>query len=216
MEDYFSIDDILSAEPRLYVTFHTAGHHLGHLDQVGVAAAAAADSSLDARHLPNGHRLAVPFWLAESLAERSLIALHLPHCFGRSTRAALRADAPSVGLHALCADYFALGVRVARLVRDARLAPALLRAYAARCWRVVDDAVWRGSRGVDAVIKLDRLERSLFFAAHGVSTALVRCKERVVDKIVQFPSVLGKRPRASDSSSVGSPVTPTATRVRVS
>jgi hypothetical protein len=34
--DYFSIDDILVEEPKVYATFLVEGHLLGHLEHAGV------------------------------------------------------------------------------------------------------------------------------------------------------------------------------------
>lgn len=235
MEDYFSIEDILSAEPRLYCTFRVRGYHLGHLDPVGIAAAAASNPAPtqsteesnpsvgneeedETLHVPVDHRLALPFWLSETLAERNFVALHMPYCFKKQTRNALRADASSVALHQLCASYYALGVRISKLVKDVSLPAVLGRAFANRCWRIVDNAVFSVSHGSQAVIKYDRLERRLFFASHGVNAGILRWKERTCDRIVAFNSVLGKRPRDADEedANVGSPVTPAnTTRVRV-
>lgn len=255
-EDYFSIDDILSAEPRLYCTFRVRGHLLGHLDPIGVQAAvqsqpldsasipstatetASASATTSAttsaslldddavndvdddptNHIPTNHRLALPFWLAETLAERNLVSLHLPHCFKTTVRNALRADAPSVHLHRLCPSYYALGVRISKLVKDISLPATLVRAFASRCWPIVDQAAFASNRGSRALVKLDLLERRLFFEAHSVAAAIVRWKERSCDRISAFPPLLGKRPRPSDAPGTDavSPVTPsTRSRVRV-
>lgn len=264
-EDYFSIDDILSAEPRLYCTFQVRGYHLGHLDPIGVQAAILANPSINnttstasnhtpststnarstndsqtpttttqsssdseeegeededeaALHIPANHRLALPFWLAESLGERNLISLHLPHCFKETVRHSLRADATSVNLHKLCASYYALGIRIAKLVKDITLPIVLGRAFANRCWNVVDNAAYSAGEGSKALSKLDRIERQLFFKAHRMTSAVVRWKERKGDRIVAFQPLLGKRNRTDDQPEhvAGSPITPhAASRVRV-
>lgn len=282
-EDYFSIDDILSAEPRLYCTFRVRAHNLGHLDPIGVQAAVMAnpsnttaatttrprnptpsssssdpsssatppDSATPRRprrnpsptsddeddgddedddalaHIPANHRLALPFWLAETLAERSLVTMHMPHCFKPTIRHALRADAPSVNLHRLCASYYALGIRVAALVNDVALPAALARAFADRCWRIVDQAAFASDKGSRAIGNLDRTERRLFFAAHAMNTAVTTWKERKADRIVAFQPLLGKRSHASIEAGdrakdvnapdeAGSPITPRSTsRLRV-
>lgn len=226
-EDYFSIDDILSAEPRFFCTFRVRGHHLGHLDPVGVQAAldAAAtptsDEADDPQHIPVNHRLPLPFWLAETLAERNLVTLHMPHCFKKRVHNQLRADANTVHLGKLCTTFYTLGVRVAKLVNDVSLPSVLVRAYANRCWRIVDNAPFTASQGAAAVAKLDSLERTLYFTAHAVNRAVVRWKERKCDRIVGYESVLGKRPRPEtgkdgESDDITSPVTPpSSSRVRV-
>lgn len=126
------------------------------------------------------------------------------------TRHALRADARAVKLHTRCPTYYALGVRLAALVRDVGLSRALVHAYAERCWGIVDFAVFAGSSGVEALVGLDETERGLFFVAHGLATALRRWKERLVDRIGRGASVLGKR----GIEEIGSPVTPSAQRAR--
>lgn len=215
MEDYFSIDDILSSEPRVYCTLHVQGHQLAHLDAPGAAAywsSAKDSSSSDTSDLPAGHRLALPFWLADSLAERSVAALELPRCFGTAARHALRADARAVKLHARCPAFYALGVRIAKLVRDVGLSVSLVKAFANRCWGVVDSAAFAGARGVAALEGLEEKERKLFFAAHGLDVALRRWKERRTDRIVMADSVLGKRAREEEP---GSPVTPATSLQRI-
>lgn len=215
MEDYFSIDDILASEPRIYCTFRTEGALLAHLDPIGVAAHHASTDVAgepNMHNIPRNHRLALPFWLIESLATRNFIAVELPRCYSTSTRNALRADARSVDLYARCQSYFTLGVRLSKLLIDILLPGVLVRAYASRCWKVADIAVLEGGRGADAMSKLDLLERRLFFAAHNVDGGLRKWKERRCDRIEGFESLLGKRLR---DDALGSPVTPTA-KVRVS
>lgn len=222
-EDYFSIDDILSAEPRFFCTFRVRGHQLGHLDPIGVQAsldAAQFDDNGDHQHIPPNHRLPLPFWLAETLAERNFVTLHMPHCFKKKVHDQLRADANSVLLGKLCSTYYTLGIRVAKLVEDLTLPSVLMRAYANRCWRIVDNAPFTASQGAGAVTGLDSLERSLYFTSHSVNRALVRWKERKCDRIVSYESVLGKRPAPEsskdDSDEITSPVTPpSSSRVRV-
>lgn len=213
MEDYFSIEDILSTEPRVYATMRVRGHKLAHLDATGVAAHHATHADkLDGEtmdDLPEQHRLALPFWLLESLTERALTTVHLPRCFSAPTQNALRADARCVSLHERCPAYYALGARLARLLRDATLPDVLQRAYAARAWHVVDGAVFSGARGVEALQMLDRLERRLFYAAHGAEIAKRRWKERRNERIASCDSVLGKRRHLETEAS---PVTP---RMRV-
>lgn len=225
-EDYFSINDILSAEPRFFCTFRVRGHHLGHLDPIGVQAAldsAVSEEHDGPLHVPANHRLPLPFWLAETLAERNLVTLHMPHCFKKRVHNQLRADANTVHLGKLCATYYTLGVRVAKLVNDLSLPSVLVRAFANRCWRIVDNAPFTASQGAVAVAKLDTLERTLYFTAHAVNRAVVRWKERKCDRIVGYESVLGKRPNSNtepekgdDADDVTSPVTPpSSSRVRV-
>lgn len=221
-EDYFSIDDILSAQPRVHATLLTPAHNLAHLDPLGAAAywssnpppaatVAPTSSSSTVQDLPQGHRLALPFWLIESLSQRGLISVQLPRCFATQARHALRADARAVKLHARCPAYYALGVRLAALVKDVGLSAALVRAFAERCWGIVDSAVFVGARGVEALVGLDEAERALFFVAHGLEIAVRRWKERLVDRIGRGgASVLGKR----SIEEVGSPVTPAAQRMR--
>lgn len=215
MEDYFSIDDILSSEPRIYATFHVQAHQLAHLDPAGAAAAWSSNkqsSAEDRLDLPSGHRLALPFWLADSLAQRGVAALELPRCFATGARHALRADARAVHLQTRCPAFYALGLRIAKLVRDSRLSETLVRAFADRCWGIVDSAVFAGARGVAALEGLEEKERKLFFAAHGLDIALRRWKERRIDCIGMAHGVLGKRCREEGP---GSPVTPSTSMQRL-
>lgn len=265
-EDYFSIDDILSSEPRFMSTFRVRGYQLGHLDPMGVKAAllattsatastnpnqrhnlrhsttnntdsnpstqstdrdsasASASASLDddeEDHIPANHKVALPFWLAESLAERNVVTVRLPHCFQTKARHALRADASSVALYSKCPTYYALGIRVARLVKDVSLPLVLTKAFANRCWGIVDQAAYCSTRGSKALAKLDLVERRLFFVAHAVHNGVIHWKERSFDRIASFQPLLGKRPRhqeaagaGAEESDIGSAVTPSVNRPR--
>ena len=86
--DYFSIDDILAEEPRVYATFLVEGHLLGHLDPLGslgddsnkenspVHANSGAEAPAPSRRAHNlraGRRVALPFWLVETLASRGAV-----------------------------------------------------------------------------------------------------------------------------------------------
>lgn len=172
-------------------------------------------------HIPANHKVALPFWLAESLAERNVVTVRLPHCFQTKARHALRADAPSVALYSKCPTYYALGIRVARLVKDVSLPLVLTRAFANRCWNIVDQAAYCSTRGSKALAKLDLVERRLFFVAHAVHNGVIHWKERSFDRIASFQPLLGKRPRhhgaagtGAEESDIGSAVTPSVNRPR--
>lgn len=230
VQDYFSIDDILAGEPRVYSLFRVRGRTLGHLDpqsgsgQMIDPAAKENISSLSnlsspkteqsqrhtGRDLRLGQRVALPFWLCESLAERGIVDVELPKCFGARFRNDVRADALSVSIHRKCPYFYSLGLALAKLLLDAGLVTVLLTAFGDRCWTVVDNAAYGASagRGADSVSKLDNRERGLFFASHGMVVAVNRWKERKSDKIACSRSVLGKRPSASSSLPESSPITP--------
>lgn len=226
MEDYFCLDAILASEPRVYTRFLVPGRTLAHLDPLQAALLTSSTPEAEAKptdDLPSGSRVALPFWLAESLTERSVTSIELPRVYGSSTVAELRADAPSVSLRGRCDAYFDLGVRLARLLRAPRLPGVLLSAYAGRCWGAVD----AGAHAHAPVLgKLERGERKLFFAARAVARGERRWKERRVGRIRtavvpvkraaaagNTAGVLGKR----GADTIGmSPVTPRAgSRARV-
>lgn len=261
MEDYFSIDDILASEPRVFCTFRVQGHQLAHLDPMNLSThrttqqtqstttpsssstppntnttsnqdsnpdslthpSTTSDSpqtptTISPQHLPANHRLALPFWLIESLAERSIIAVELPRAFGNAARNALRADpiVPSLNLH--CPYFFRLGIRLAMLLTDHNLPTVLATSFAARCWPTTDAAAYTRITGSKAVKDLDQDESALFFAAHGAHVAMRRWKERAGDRITPMPTVLGKRKQQDldTDREIGSPITPPNARVRVS
>lgn len=203
MEDYFDIDAILSAEPRVYVTFNVAGKGLGHLG-----------TDPDELDLPSGSRVALPFWLSESLAERRLVSVALPRCFTGKTRNALRADAYSVDLATACTRYYAMGVRVARLLRVPHIVPMLLQARATRAWRTVDAGQYTRAHS-KLLDRLDAQERELFFAARGAAVARNRWVERRCVRI-QTAATVARATRKRPLNEI-SPVTPrTVQRTRVS
>lgn len=199
MEDYFSIDDILSSEPRVYSEFKVRGHTLGHLRP---------ELGADQLHLNEGSRVALPFWLCEALAERAIVDIILPRCFGKGVRNALRADAIDVNLYQKCAAYYALGVSIAKLVKDNTLPLMLVNAYATRAWNIVDAAAYGAvaPTALKRVAKLDCMERELFFVARAAQLAVNRWKENATERILPCDAVLGKRKR--EVQTVTSPVTP--------
>jgi GINS complex subunit 3 len=230
-EDYFSIDDILASEPRVYATFRVRGHLLGHLDPLASSLPDPADKENSAalsnsnttsdttatappaprgRDLQAGRRVALPFWLVSSLAERGVVDVDLPRCFGARVRNDLRADPVAAALYPKCRFYYALGLGLAVLLRDGGLAAMLLQAFAGRCWNAVDKAAYGSAvgKGAETMAKLDELERDLFFASHGTVVALRRCKGRTADKIATSRSILGKRSAQAALLSASSPLTP--------
>ncbi|CAN8069347.1 unnamed protein product [Agarophyton chilense] len=219
MEDYFSIDDILAGDHRIFTTFRHQGYNIGYLDPMGVTewnASHRAPEELEDnpnidKDMPKGMRVALPFWLAESLISRNFVNIELPRCYGKQAMQSLRVDTCSVNLAAKCGTYFALGVRLAKLVVDVALPGALARAFAARCWGITDSAAFSGDRGAQAMRGLDWLECDLFQEAHAMAVATRRWKERRGDRISALDSVLGKRPREE----LGSPISP-STRPRTS
>jgi GINS complex subunit 3 len=223
--DYFSIDDILAEEPRVYATFLVEGHLLGHLDPLGSladesnkenspvranSAAEAPGPSRRAHNLRAGRRVALPFWLVETLASRGAVEVHLPRCYGLRARNDLRADSGSVSLHKACAFYYKLGLSLAGLLADQRLAAMLLKAFSERCWPAVDAAVYGSAmeKGAEVMHKLDAMERELFFASHGMAIAVNRYKERHANKISTSRTVLGKRSASHAQLPDSSPITP--------
>lgn len=228
--NYFSIDDILAEEPRVYASFQVRGHMIGHLDPMGaslaendkendVAAANDADETPSVEvdrefepgsHIAPGRKVALPYWMCETLAERGAVELHAPVCFGASTRNQLDADALVVPLYSKCPYFYTLGLRLADFCKSATILSTLFAAYAERCWFLVDKAAYGSAVGYggDAIQKLDLRERELYFLAHGMSVALNRWKERTSDRIRSTSSILGKRRRASRDSDFGSPITP--------
>ncbi|KAI0560459.1 DNA replication complex GINS protein psf3 [Gracilaria domingensis] len=158
------------------------------------------------KDMPKDMRVPLPFWLSESLLTRNFVTLELPRCYGKQARQALRADPRSVDLAAKCSSYFALGVRLAKLIVDVALPGALVRAFAARCWGTADSAAFSGDKGAMAMKGLDWLECELFQEAHAMVVATRRWKERRSDRIAAIDHVLGKRRREE----LGSPITPSS------
>jgi hypothetical protein len=170
-----------------------------------------ASSASSSRNLRAGRRVALPFWLAETLAARGAVEVRLPRCYGPHARNDLLADARSVSLYKACHFYYALGLALARLLGDAELVAMLLRAFSERCWPAVDAAVYGSAmhRGSASMHRLDVMERDLFFASHGMAVAVTRWKERTTDKIVGASATrLGKRASGTAGFAEASPVTP--------
>lgn len=211
-EGYFDIDAILASEPRVYVQFDVVGRGLSHLsDRID-------EDEVD---LPLGSRVAVPFWLAESLTERQMVRVSVPRCYtsGGPVRNSLRADAVSADLRAASPHYFTLGVRVASLVRAPGIAPALLQARAVRAWRAVDAGAHAAHGASPLLRRLDDSERGVFFAARNAAVARERWIERRSTRLSAAPTIrrtLPPIPAGKRRAAEISPVTPrNAQRQRV-
>ncbi len=190
----------------MYVTFLVEGKGLGHLDDKGHANIAA------------GAKVAIPFWLAESLAERRVVSVAVPKCYTGNMRSSLRADASSVDLHTACPRYFTLGVQVARLLRAPSLIPMLVTARAQRAWRIVDEGA---NDMLYMLYRLDNSERALFYNARAAAIARELWIERRSTKLKAARKIddgdkplLVKRPFGATDISPITPRTSQRTRVR--
>mmetsp|Transcript_5182 Transcript_5182/g.10542 ORF Transcript_5182/g.10542 Transcript_5182/m.10542 type:complete len:345 (-) Transcript_5182:2002-3036(-) len=90
--------------------------------------------------LPQGSRVELPFWLAETLGARDFVTIELPRCFGVRVRHELQADATNVNLFQKNPYFFQLGKNLCRLVVDDTLPSTLSTAFAVRAWKSVDRA----------------------------------------------------------------------------
>eukprot|EP00188_Purpureofilum_apyrenoidigerum_P004759 Plantae.Rhodophyta-Purpureofilum_apyrenoidigerum.ctg56113.p1 GENE.Plantae.Rhodophyta-Purpureofilum_apyrenoidigerum.ctg56113~~Plantae.Rhodophyta-Purpureofilum_apyrenoidigerum.ctg56113.p1 ORF type:complete len:250 (-),score=36.31 Plantae.Rhodophyta-Purpureofilum_apyrenoidigerum.ctg56113:80-829(-) len=205
---YYDVDDLLMTEERFVCTFNVIGRSLGHLEQsVGddkdvltelVSESEKEDEENDTlndtegssekiglRDLPKGTKVEVPCWLAETLARRNYVSIHLPRFYSSTVRNDLRAGPNSVNLSDKCHFFFELGFRLSSLLVDDELQTVLRTAYAERCWRVADNAGWEGkTKGIMvAMRKLDNLERGLFLSVTDAINAYESWKERCAERI---------------------------------
>ncbi|OSX69095.1 hypothetical protein BU14_1867s0002, partial [Porphyra umbilicalis] len=216
-DDYFDIDAILATSDPVFCAFSVAADGLAYLDPAsalastltptsGLPTASAAVPLTNT--LPAGLRVGLPYWLAETLAERSLVTLELPRPYDGRARAELIADAPHVALADRASHYYRWGARLGGLLDgEAGLAPLLAASWAARAWRIVDAATYAASSSVAAargrsggllakaaaaaggaggdglLPKLDADERDLYFAARGAALAAAEWRRGAGDRV---------------------------------
>jgi hypothetical protein len=86
-----------------------------------------------------------------------------------------------------CTFYYKLGLSLAGLLADQRLAAMLLKAFSERCWPAVDVAVYGSAmeRGTEVMRERDAMERDIFFASREMAIAVNRYKERHANKIYE-------------------------------
>ncbi|GJQ12026.1 hypothetical protein GpartN1_g3817.t1 [Galdieria partita] len=91
----------------------------------------------DHTKLPNGTRVELPFWMAESLAVRNFVVLQAPHSYGSRIRKDIAADATFVNFKSKAAFYYRYGIQLASCLGDHDLRERLLYAFSLRYKKVL-------------------------------------------------------------------------------
>jgi len=88
MEDYYDLDNILSEEEKIPVSFLYPAWQLGFLDP-----------GSGEEDLKRGAKVEVSVWLGKELQKNKYISLETPKLYGPKMRGALNADSQIISLH---------------------------------------------------------------------------------------------------------------------
>ncbi|XP_023229180.1 DNA replication complex GINS protein PSF3-like [Centruroides sculpturatus] len=153
-ENYFSIDDILATNERIPCRLELPLYKLGFLD-----------SSSESNHLLAGHKIDLPFWLAESLHNRHIISIDLPKVYREAYREILLADANAVDLHKMGPYFYLFGQHLMSFPhRDkVEISKILSKTFRTRFRRIMDSSQ-NSLNDNSSCLKsnLDRTEEELF------------------------------------------------------
>ncbi|WFD39607.1 DNA replication protein [Malassezia japonica] len=102
--DYWSVEAILAEGQRLPCVFQVDVPGLGHLEESGEV------------DMHKNTRIELVYWMAHLLAVYDIVTIQQPRAYGARVRSALEASASSVQLRSLLPYWYALAVRLARLL----------------------------------------------------------------------------------------------------
>ncbi|WFD46642.1 DNA replication protein [Malassezia furfur] len=136
--DYWSVEAILAESQRLPCTFSVDVPGLGYLEESG---------EID---MHKHTRVELVYWMAHMLAVYEIVTIQMPRALGSRVRAALDASPTSVQLHNLLPHWYALAVRLARLLESDALYAMLSKTYVGRIARIYELAVLLSRTPADA------------------------------------------------------------------
>lgn len=114
--NYYDLDEILSEEIKIPITFIEDAINLGYLNTTGIS-----------EDIKAGTQLELPYWLAIELYDKNLIEINYPNYYGDKYRQALRSDTVKINLRELCPYYFNIGKNIGLLLHDNLLIDLLRR-----------------------------------------------------------------------------------------
>ncbi|KAI9202650.1 uncharacterized protein BJ171DRAFT_512814 [Polychytrium aggregatum] len=152
--DHFDLDSILVEQQKIPAVFGQVVPEYGFLDGLH-----------DTSDLPAETRVELPFWMASELAQRDIVQLDLPKCFGPKIMSDLTASAKAVPLNNICSYYFAFATKLLDLIEIRDLSSVLLEAFRSRIREVMDftQTPQRPDR-LDYLNALDETEKQLYRA----------------------------------------------------
>mmetsp|Transcript_11247 Transcript_11247/g.12748 ORF Transcript_11247/g.12748 Transcript_11247/m.12748 type:complete len:194 (-) Transcript_11247:1122-1703(-) len=185
--DYYGIDDILSEEDQIPVTFNTDAFNLGFLD-----------STSDSPELGKGAQVELPCWLADILAQRNFVKIKMPKHYTKKYRTYLLADPTVVNLRDKSSFYYDTGIRLCKFFRSSAEASILvstcLKAFSFRYRSILDRCLSsRNEDNTSYTNMLTHTEQLIFNAGYNSSHEIFKWKNRDDDKLTSFRQKKRKR-----------------------
>ena len=194
LEDFFSIDDILTCHQRVPCQFELPVYRLGFLNP----------NSND-EHLQVGTKLEIPLWLARMLCSRrrQIVSVGLPKAYREAQRDILSADANVVDLYKLGPYYYSMGVKLLRFehLERADLSKSLLETFLNRFRWIMDSSQNAFQSDTTSLMsKLDEKERELFRTGQRAVQDMERWERGESHKIMSSSVVQNRRKRRREPS----------------
>ncbi|KAK9457124.1 DNA replication complex GINS protein-like protein psf3 [Dipodascopsis uninucleata] len=174
MNNYYSIDDILTDGHKIPTVFQIDVPGMGYLEH-------GRSTNTD---IEEGACIELPLWMSEVLAITGIsdelpvgfITVSTPLQFNSKVVNAIKADAVTVDIKALCSQFFKLGERWLSMTGDESLLEVLMEAFKKRSALINDHAYnTRLAMIADStafLAKLDETELQLYRRAHDSSKDL--------------------------------------------
>mmetsp|Transcript_81980 Transcript_81980/g.206262 ORF Transcript_81980/g.206262 Transcript_81980/m.206262 type:complete len:207 (-) Transcript_81980:150-770(-) len=138
--DFWDIDEILAEQYEVTVRATN--------DIVGGGLLLPTGAGPVGKDLPEGSKVNVPFWIAQSLVRRNTAVLELPTIYGTAAQEDLQHDPIVCRLGDKSSYYFEVGLRIAHLLKEHALAQDLFRGLQQRAVEIVNIL---GKLGVSSV-----------------------------------------------------------------
>lgn len=126
MPGYLDIDTLLSEEERVPCVFRIEVPGLGFLDP-----------SNDETYLPEGARVELPLWMAETLLSKRMVIMELPKHFDKKMRDNIAAGALNLNLREYSNYFYEVGMKIANNLHDPDLKDTLRIAFTGNRYREV-------------------------------------------------------------------------------
>ena len=115
MNEYYSIDDILSEDENVDVITHIDATNLGWLDP-----------NCNCQDLPKNSKIKIPIWLAKGLKEKNMVSVEVPEFYFDTQ---LLAAAHSVNLKTKSNYFFEAGYKIYELTKVEELRINLIKIF---------------------------------------------------------------------------------------
>lgn len=150
MNDYYSIEDILSEDENVNVITHINATNMGWLDP-----------NCNSNDLPKNSKITIPIWLAKSLKEKNMVSVEVPEFYFDKQ---ILAAPQSINLKIKSNYFFEAGYKIYELTKRKALRINLIKIFSSiRFKRVVNHSLhFVCKNAINFWKHLTNLEKKLF------------------------------------------------------